>query len=100
MNASTKLNETVIRYPIAAGLAFFAAWRMLSLASDIGLLKSTIGGPFRHIAEEMFLQILLTLIGVFPALYAADWLLKSRTQTIIISLAALVVVLWLVSGSW
>jgi hypothetical protein len=46
MNGSTKLTETAIRYPIATGFLFFAAWRTLSLAGDIGFLKSTVGGPF------------------------------------------------------
>jgi hypothetical protein len=100
VDGSTKLNETVFRYPLAAGFAFFAAWRTLTLASDIGLLKSTIRGPFHHIAEDSLLEILFTLVAVFPALYAADWLLKSRVLTILISLVALIVVLWLAASDW
>jgi hypothetical protein len=100
MSGSTQLNDTVVRYPIAAGLLFFAAWRTLSLADHIGLLKSTLGGPFHHIAEDSFLQIFFTVILVFPALYAADWLLKSRALTILISLSALIVALWLAASNW
>jgi hypothetical protein len=99
MNESPKLHP-LIRYPIAVGLAFFAAWRMLGLAQHIGFLKSTIGGPFYAIAEDAALQILLTLALVFPALYATDWVLKSRTQAILISLAAVIVVLWFAASDW
>jgi hypothetical protein len=89
-----------IRYPIAGGLAFFAAWRTLGLAESVGFLKSTIGGPFHAIAEDAVWKIIFTLVVVAPALYVTDWLLKSRMQTILISLAALMVVLWLAASSW
>jgi hypothetical protein len=99
MKEPAKLHPA-IRYPNAVGLAFFAAWRTLGLAEDIGFLKSTIGGPFHAIAEDAAWQILFTLALVFPALYVTDWVLKSRTQTILISLAALIVVLWLAASDW
>lgn len=99
MNGSTPLDETLLRYPIAAGLAFAAAWWTLGLGENVGFLKSTIDGPFYAIAEDAAVKIVLTLVVVFPALYLADWFLKSRTQTILISFAALLVALWL-SSNW
>jgi len=99
MEDSPKL-PFAIRYPIAGGLAFFAAWRNLDLAESIGFLKSTIGGPFHAITEDAVLKIIFTLVLVAPALYVTDWLLQSRTQIILISLAALMVVLWLAASSW
>ena len=99
MKESPKL-PFVIRYPIAGGLAYFAARCTLKLADPVSFLKSTIGGPFHAIAEDAVQQIILTLVLVIPALYVIDWLLKSRTQTILISLAALIVVLWLAASGW
>ena len=99
MRESPKL-PFAIRYPIAGALAFFAAWCTLGLAESVGVLKSTIGGPFHAIGEEAAWQIISTLVLVAPALYLTDWLLRSRTQTILISLAALLVVLWLAASSW
>ena len=88
----------MIRYPLAAALSFFAAWELLPLADEIGFLKSTVGGPFQHIAENAVEQIIFTVVLVFPALCLIDWLIKSRTQTIFISLASLIVLLWFASS--
>ena len=100
MESPSKLPGAAIRHLLAVGLALFAAWRLLPLADDIGLLKGTLGGPFHAIVEYTVWQIVFTLALVVPALWLTDWLLKSRTQTILISLAALMVVLWLAASSW
>jgi hypothetical protein len=100
MKNSSRLPDAAIRYFIAVGLAVFSAWRLLSLADEIGLLKGTVGGPFHAIVEDTVWQIVFTLALVVPALWLTDWLLKSRTQTILINLAALMVVLWLAASSW
>ena len=90
----------MIRYPIALGLAVFSAWRLLPLADEIGLLKGTVVGPLHAIVQDTIWQIVFTIALVFPALWLIDWLLKSRTQTILISLAALIAVFWLAEGDW
>lgn len=100
MENSLKLPGAAIRHLVAVVLALFAAWRLLPLADDIGLLKGTLGGPFHAIVEDTILRIVLTLVLVVPALLLTDWLLKSRTQTVLINLAALLVVLWLAASSW
>lgn len=100
MENSSKLSGAAIRHFVAAGLALFAAWRLLPLADDIGLFKGTLGGPFHAIAEDTVWQIAFTLALVVPALWLTDWLLKSRTQTILVSLAALIAVLWLTASDW
>jgi hypothetical protein len=81
-------------------LLFFSAWRLLPLAEEIGLLKGTEGGPFHAIVEDAVWQIVFTLALVIPALWLTDSLLKSRTQTILVSLAALIAVLWLTASDW
>lgn len=90
----------VIRYPIAFGLAYFAASRMLDLAEHVEFLKSTVGTPLHAIAQNSVEQILFTIVLVFPALYIVDWLLKSRAQAILISLAAVIAALWFAAPDW
>jgi hypothetical protein len=98
MSESTRVHP-LIRYPVAVGLACFAAWRLVAFAKDVGLLKGSVEGPiFPYIAEYAVERILFTVLLVFPALYLADWLLKSPTRAITISLAALIFALWLTVG--
>jgi len=94
MNRSPKLHP-LIRFPVAGGLAYFAAWRLLLFfADDVGLLRSARGLPLLYLREYAIERILLSVVLVFPALYIADWLLQSRTQSILVSLIALLVALW------
>ena len=96
----SNLVETTFRYLAAGGLAVFAAWRLLPLGDQIGLFKGTVDTPFHALREDSILRILLTLGLVCPARWATDWLLKSRTKTALINVAALIVVLWFHSSQW
>jgi hypothetical protein len=61
----------------------------------VELLKFGLSGGYRAIAEDAALQVVFAVALAFSALWAADRLLQSRTLAILVSLAALVVVLWL-----
>jgi hypothetical protein len=97
---SSRKVHAAIRLPVAVGFAFLAAWLVRDLAEPVEFLKSTIGGPFHHIAQDAAEQILFTLALAFPALWVADRLVRSRTLAVLFSLAALVLVLWLTASRW
>lgn len=96
----SSLVDTVFRYMAAGGLAVFAAWRLLPLGDQIGLFRDVVDTPLHALREDTALRIILTLLLVCPAWWATDWLLKSRTKTALINVAALIVVQWFQSSQW
>ena len=90
----------VIRFLLAFGLAVLAAWIVRNLAEPVWFVKLGATGPDPYLDAAAMAQIVLTLVLVAPLYYIADWLLKSRILTVLISLTALVVVLWFMTSVW
>jgi hypothetical protein len=94
LNESLKLHP-LVRYPVAVGLALLTARLFLVVADDIGLLRAIRELPLGATGEYIFERIVLCALLVFPALYITDWLLKSRSQSILITFIATIVAMWL-----
>jgi hypothetical protein len=94
MKKATKVHP-LIRYPVAFALALFAARFLLVVADDVGLLRAIRELPLGSTGEYIFERIALCALVVFPALHITDWLLKSRSQSILISFIATTVAMWL-----
>jgi hypothetical protein len=90
----------VIRFLLAFGFAVLAARIVRNLAEPVWFLKLGAVGPDPYFDAAALAQIVLTLVLVFPLYYVADWLLKSRTLTILISFGALIGVLWFMASVW
>jgi hypothetical protein len=91
---SAKL-PALIRYPVAVALALLAARLLLMVADDVGLLRTIGELPLEATVEYIFERIALCALLVVPALYITDWLLKSRSQSILIGFVATIVAIWL-----
>jgi hypothetical protein len=86
----------LICYPVALGLALLAERLLLVIAEDVGLLKA-IREDLSRLPETFSFtieRIALCAFLVLPALYAVDWLVKSRSKSIAIGFVAFLVVLW------
>jgi hypothetical protein len=90
--------DTTLCYLIAWGLALFSACELLPLGDRIGLFKEVVGTPLHALRDDTAFRILLILLLVGASWFIIDWLLKSRTKTILMNIAALIVVLWFKVG--
>ena len=91
--------DTALRYLIAGGLALFSAWELLPLGDRIELFKGAVGTPLHALRDDTAFRIVFILLLVSVSWFVTDWLLKSRTKTILMNVAALIVVLWFTASA-